>query len=147
MKLPRGITGFFDEKAALQMIDLKKFRSLCYDVSLHEDIVLISIKEAVYPTNYICAKFSVNDQPIQILLNAYYPLLAAAVITEHEHIVFCELPKTFESFIAHYQSISLEELQEKLREEHLEQLSEVERQQITFWAPQNVGEIIFNTWD
>lgn len=147
MKLPRGITGFFDEQAGLQMIDLKKFRSLCYDVSLQSDIVLISVKEAVYPTNYICAKFSVNNQPIQILLNAYYPLLAAAVITEQEHIVFCEVPKEFNALTTHYQPITLEELEKELTDLYVQELSEVEREQIKFWSPKTVGEIIFNTWE
>lgn len=147
MKLPRGITGFFDEHTTFQMIDVKKFRSICYEVSLQPGVTLFSINEAVYPNNYICAKFSLHDEPIQILMNAYYPIFAASIIEEQGHIVFCELPQEFELFKEHYQLIELSELQGCVDDECLELLSDVERHQITTWSPNNVGETIFNAWD
>lgn len=147
MKLPRGITGYFDENTSFQIIDLKKFRSVCYDVSLQSNVTLLSIMEAEYPTNYVCAKFSLNEQPIQIIMNAYYPIFAASIIAEHGHIVFCELPSEFISFVDHYQLIDKNELRKAIDEDCVEQLSDVERHQIQLWSPRSIGETIFNAWD
>lgn len=147
MILPRGITGYFDEHTSFQIIDLKKFRSVCYEVSLQPGVTLLSITEAEYPTNYICAKFSLNEQPIQIVMNAYYPVFAASIIAEQGHIVFCELPQEFKVFTDYYQLIDKDELQKAIDTDCVEQLSDVERHQIQLWSPRSIGETIFNAWD
>lgn len=147
MKLPPGITGFFDGGSSFQMMDSKKFRSICYDVSLHPAIKLLTIQEATYPVNYICAKFVFYNEPIQVVMNAYYPLFTATVIAENGHFVFCDLPEEFRLFEKHYQCITVEDLDKIIEEHYLEQLSEVERQQVAFWKPERLGEVIFNAWD
>lgn len=147
MKLPPGITGYFDEHDSFNRIDLKKFRAICYEVSENPQLTLISICEADYPTNYICAKFSLNEQPIQILMNAYYPIFTASVIAENEHITFCDLPKELQLFSESYQFLQQSDLEQKLDDECIEQLSEVERHQINLWSASNIGEVVFNTWD
>lgn len=147
MKLPRGITGYFDDHDSFNGMDLKKFRAICYKVSENPQLTLISISEADYPTNYICAKFSFKEQPIQILLNAYYPIFTASVIAEHGHIVFCDLPEELNLFSEHYQLLEQKDLQKLLTEECTEQLSEVERHQIELWSPHSIGEVVFNAWD
>lgn len=136
-----------DDYEACNGVDLKGFRSICYEVSENPQLTLISISEAVYPTNYICAKFSLNEQPIQILMNAYYPIFTASVIAENGHIVFCDLPKELQLFCEHYQLLEQKDLQTELTEECTEQLSSVERHQIELWSPRNIGEVVFNAWD
>lgn len=147
MKLPPGITGFMEEHSSFQLMDLKQFRSICYEVSLQNNLTLLSISEAEYPTNYVCAKFSLNEQPIQILLNAYYPVFTASVIAELGHIVFCELPQELQSFLDYYQLLQTKDLVKSLDDECTEQLSEVEINQIHLWSPRTIGEVVFNTWD
>lgn len=147
MKLPPGITGFFDEHAAFQPMDLKKFRSICYDVSIQKGVTLLAIVEASYPTNYLCAKFSINDQPFQIVMNAYYPLFATTIIAEEGHLTFCDIPQELTKFEEHYQLLSTEELMKHLTEQDIENLTDVEKYQIQLWSPSNIGEAIFNTWD
>lgn len=147
MKLPPGITGFSVEDETFQKSDLKKFRSICYDVSMQEQVVLLSIDEVEYPANFTCAKFSLNNEPIQIVLNAFYPIFTATVISENGHLVFATLPNEFDVFKETYQFIDEELLMKPVTEEVTENLSEVEKQTIELWSPQNIGEVVFNVWD
>lgn len=147
MLLPHGITGFDTDQSILLNMDSKQFRALCYNVSLQKNVTLLTICEASYPSNYLCAKFAVNEQPVQILLNAYYPYVTSTIIAEEGHLVFCELPKELQGFEQHYQLVSKQELNALINPYSIEQLSDIERAQINNWSPRNIGEVIFNTWD
>ncbi|NGY89580.1 hypothetical protein F3K44_02630 [Bacillus megaterium] len=91
-----------------------------------------------------------------MLLNAYYPFLALASTVEFQHINFIDDPALSKDFMPLYKVLSKEELSEpsnirkskgKLSLENKNKLNSSELEQIFYWKPKTVGEVIFNFWD
>ncbi|MBQ4870072.1 hypothetical protein IHQ11_26860 [Priestia megaterium] len=96
------------------------------------------------------------NREIYVLLNAYYPFLAFASTVEFQHINFINDPMLSKDFIPFYKVLSKEELHEpldirnsrgKVSLENENDLNSSELEQIDYWKPNTVGEVMFNFWD
>jgi hypothetical protein len=147
MVLAKGITGYCSEDAlhTLAEMDCKAFRSACYDAALHPEVTLVNITDCDYPFTYHKAIFRIQDERVIALLNNYYPIIG--FVKDDDPLAFCDIPEQLQSLASQYTLLDEDTLMTYPTEEQLAQLDEYERQNIQHWAPRNLGEIIFNTWD
>ncbi|MCR8929761.1 hypothetical protein NLI92_005272 [Priestia megaterium] len=157
MNLPNGITGFYsstDNKS--NEIDEKHFKNICFNLVGKKQGRILKIDEPNLATNFLKVKVDISNQELYVLLNAYYPFLALASTVEFQHINFIDDPALSKDFMPFYKVLSKEELSEplnirkskgKLSLENKNKLNSSELEQIFYWKPKTVGEVIFNFWD
>lgn len=151
MKIPNGVTGFHNLEVNLPPLqaDEKLFRKLCFNIAAHHNGEVISVGDAQYPANFYCAQIEFLDCLIYVLLNKYYPYIAFASQIESGNIVFLEHPVLKEQFSPYYEVLDTVHLNALYQDNpaSLSELSEVELEQISYWEPETIGQIIFNCWD
>ena len=127
MILPRGITGFWSVNTApLPLLDEKAFCQMCYSIALENGGTVTELDTDTYPRNFYSAKLSRYDQSVFLIW-----------ISQPEWL---QLPEGSVRFLSP---------SELTRDWHdlCGELSPEELEQIHYWNPQTVGEIVFNTWD
>ena len=157
MNLPNGVTGFYssiDNKP--NEIDEKQFKNICFNLVRKNQGRILDIDESNLATNFLKVKMNICNREMYVLLNAYYPFLAFASTVEFPHLNFIDDPVLSKDFMPFYTVLSKEELNEpldirkskgKVSLENKNKLSSSELEQILFWKPKKVGEVIFNFWD
>ncbi|MCA1201953.1 hypothetical protein ACTHAL_000786 [Priestia flexa] len=150
MKLPNGVTGFYDSKVNKPpQVDGKQFKQLCFDFASRNSGKVIDFITPQYPSNFYYAHVEIVGNQFYILLNEHYPYLAFASIVEFGNIKFINRPVPYEKFSSFYRVIGTGELNVPLNQKLLKQteLNSAELEQIAYWKPETVGQIIFNYWD
>ena len=157
MNLPNGVTGFYSSIVNKpNEIDEKQFKNICFNLVRKNQGRILDIDESNLATNFLKVKMNIFNREMYVLLNAYYPFLAFASTVEFQHINFIDDPVLSKDFIPFYKVLSKEELNEpldirtskgKVSLENKNRLSSSELEQILFWKPKKVGEVIFNFWD
>ena len=92
-------------------------------------------------TNYTC-----YDQSVFILQNTYYPYIAFAQRDASGGFIWTSQPEWLQLPEGPMRFLSPSELNQDWHG-LCGELSPEELEQIHYWNPQTVGEIIFNTWD
>lgn len=150
MKLPNGITGFYDSKANTPpQVDGKQFKQLCFDIASRNRGKLIDFITPQYPSNFYYAQVDVLGNRFYILLNEHYPYLAFASVVEFGNIKFIDRPVLNEQFPSFYRIIGTVELNVPFNQNLIKktELNSAELEQIAYWKPETVGQVIFNYWD
>ena len=147
MILPRGITGFWSVNTAPPpFLDEKAFCQMCYSMALENSGTVTELDTNKYPRNFYSAKLSRYDQSIFVLQNVHYLYVAFAQRDDSDQFVFTSLPEWLQLPDGTMRFLSLDELNQDWRG-LCGELSPEELEQIRYWNPQTVGEIVFNTWD
>ena len=147
MILPRGITGFWSVNAApLPLLDEKAFCQMCYSIALENGGTVTELDTDTYPRNFYSAKLSRYDQSVFILQNIHYPYIAFAQRDAASRFVLISPPDWLQLSDDPVRVLSPNELNQDWHG-LCGELSPEELEQIRYWNPQTVGEIIFNTWD
>ncbi|MFS0782198.1 hypothetical protein [Bacillus sp. 1P06AnD] len=83
------------------------------------------------------------------MLNGHYPYLTFASAVEFGGIKFIDNPFLYEQFAAFYQIIGTVELNSPFNQNMVKKtdLNNAELEQLAYWKPETVGQIIFNYWD
>ena len=147
MILPRGVTGFWSVNAApLPLLDEKAFRQMCHTLSRKNGGAVTEVDTDTAARNFYSAKLSRYDQPVFLLQNIHYPYAAFAQRDASGRFVLTQQPEWLQRPESPVRFLNLAELNQswcglcgELAPEDLEQ--------IRYWNPQTVGEIVFNTWD
>ena len=157
MNLPNGVTGFYSSIVNKpNEIDEKQFKNICFNLVRKNQGRILDIDESNLATNFLKVKMNIFNREMYVLLNAYYPFLAFASTVEFQHLNFIDDPVLSKDFMPFYKVLSKEELNEpldirkskgKVSLENKNKLSSSELEQILFWKPKKVGEVIFNFWD
>jgi hypothetical protein len=156
LKLPNGITGFFETQDEPPTIDGKQFKQLCFSLVNNRGGAVLNFKEPQEGTNYYHAEVNVFNKHLHFLLNAHYPFLAFASVVNYGQIHFVDEPQLFVQFITYYHVLDTKELNEPLfiklssKEWTLQndnELNRAELKQLAYWKPETVGSLIFNYWD
>lgn len=150
MKLPNGISGFYDSKVNNPpQVNGEKFKQLCLDFASRNSGKVIDFITPQYPSNFYCATVEIEDTKVYMLLNEHYPYLAFASVVEFGNIKFINKPILYEEFSSFYRVKDPDELNVPLNQNLLKQteLNSSELEQISYWKPETVGQIIFNYWD
>lgn len=150
MKLPNGITGFYDSKTNIPpQIDGKQFQQLCFDFASRNRGKVVDFITPQYPSNFYYAQVDVLGNLFYILLNEHYPYLAFASAVEFGNIKFIDRPVLNEQFSSFYRILGVGKLNVPLNQILIKktELNSAELEQIVYWKPETVGQIIFNHWD
>lgn len=150
MKLPNGITGFYELNSdAPPRVDWKPFKQLCFDVALRNGGKVKEFYMAQYPTTFHYAKVEISEDEFFILLNKHYPYLAFASLVGFEGITFMDRQDLIEQLHFSYFILEERELNEPFNQDVINhsKLNAAELEQITYWKPETIGEVIFNYWD
>ncbi|ECW8277081.1 hypothetical protein F3250_12315, partial [Listeria monocytogenes] len=95
------------------------------------------------------AQVEILGNSLYILLNAHYPYLTFASAVELGNINFIENPFLYEQFAPFYKIIDAVELNSSFNQSMVKKadLNSAELEQLAYWKPETVGQIIFNYWD
>ena len=147
MILPRGITGFWSANTApLPLLDEKAFCQMCYSIALENGGTVTELDTDTYPRNFYSVKLSRHDQSVFVLQNIHYPYGAFARRADPDRFVLTSKPEWLRLPEGPVRFLSLAELSQDWHG-LCGELSPEELEQIHYWNPQTVGEIVFNTWD
>lgn len=147
MILPRGVTGFWSVNAApLPLLDEKAFCQMCYSIALENGGTVTEVDTDTAIRNFYSAKVSRYDQSVFLLQNIHYPYAAFARRDTSGDFIWISQPEWLQLPEGSVRFLSPSEL---TRDWHdlCGELSPEELEQIRYWNPQTVGEIVFNTWD
>ena len=155
MQLRKGITGFCNvDDPPLTKCNLATFRALCYDaVRMVGGRILNHDRRP----NEIEASFQMIVLELRgvqraVLINNHFPIIGFAVPpndgdTGPLQFIDCdELGNLFRAS-GQYEVVSQEELERAVGQNDLEQLLPEEIEQVVYWQPRRVGDVIFNFWD
>lgn len=147
MILQRGITGFWSVNTEPPpFLDEKAFYRMCHALSRKNGGVVTEVDTDTATRNFYSAKLSRYDQSIFILQNIHYPYIAFAQRDAASRFVLISPPDWLQLSDDPVRVLSPNELNQDWRS-LCGELSPEELEQIRYWNPQTVGEIIFNTWD
>ena len=147
MILPRGIAGFWSVNTApLPLLDEKAFCQMCYSIALENGGTVTEVDTDTAIRNFYSAKLSRYDQSVFLLQNIHYPYAAFAQRDTSGGFIWISQPEWLQLPEGSVRFLSPSEL---TRDWHdlCGELSSEELEQIHYWNPQTVGEIVFNTWD
>ena len=147
MILPKGITGFGGvDTAPPPHLDEKAFCLMCYFIAMENGGTVTELDTDTYPRNFYSAKLSRYDQSIFVLQNVHYPYVAFTQRDTSGGFIWISQPEWLRLPEGSVRFLSPSEL---TRDWHdlCGELSPEELEQIHYWNPQTVGEIVFNTWD
>ncbi|HWO95856.1 MAG TPA: hypothetical protein VNM45_05895 [Bacillus sp. (in: firmicutes)] len=157
MKFPNGITGFYNSKNNKPpKVDGKRFKQVCLTIINRSGGKVLKFKEPQYPMNFYDAEVKVFNKHFHILLNEHYPYLAFASVVEFGKINFIDVPELLKQFNSFYKVLGVKELNEPLAFkldskkgiiQNENDLNSAELEQIAYWEPKRIGEVIFNYWD
>lgn len=145
--LPQGITGFWSVNTAPPpFLDEKAFRQMCHTLARENIGTVAEVDTDTTANNFYSAKIQKNDDSIFVLQNVHYPYGAFAQRADPDRFVLTSKPEWLRLPEGPVRFLSLAEL---CQDWHglCGELNPEEREQIRYWNPQTVGEIIFNTWD
>jgi hypothetical protein len=154
VELPRGITGFrHADDPPLPVCDFRVFRGHCFAVARDLGGRFRSV-EAPYPrgpANFALAVLDLPTGRVAVVLNAHFPVVAFAepLADGETRLRYVDAPALAERFrgFGMYEVATVAELTHPLTAEACQQLASVEREQVAYWHPGSVGELLFNFWD
>lgn len=141
MKLPNGITGFYNSDTNKPpQVDQKQFKQLCFDFTSRNGGEIIAFNMPQYQTNFYYAEVMIFDNKLYVLLNKHYPYLAVASVVESLNINFIDKPVIFQQFSPFYQVMSTVELNFPVNQILIDksQLNSAELKQMAYWKPKTV---------
>lgn len=150
MKLPNGVTGFYNAEANKPpKVEEKQFKQLCFDTVFRNGGKVVCFHTPQCTTNFYYAQVEILGNRLYILLNAHYPYLAFASAVEFGDIQFIDNSFLYEQFAPFYQVFSTVELNSPVNQDMLKKadLNRAELDQLVYWKPETIGQIIFNYWD
>ncbi|MFP7298591.1 hypothetical protein [Neobacillus niacini] len=148
MKLPNGVSGFYDfEGNKPPRIDGKQFKQLCYQIAASNGGRVIEFNLPQASANFYTVQVKMFDGVFYLLLNEHYPYLAFAAAVESGDIQFVDIPALAEKFSPYYHVLDTIELSIPIEDKHKSELNRAELVQISYWKPKKVCQILFNFWD
>jgi hypothetical protein len=151
MKLPRGATSFglpLGEPAEVILRDLK---AITYYAARRTHAAVTGIIPAGPTPNFHTAVLTYPARQITILRHDKLPLLAFAEPRDHPStiLVFADDPDLAAVIqeVSDLRILTTAELGQPLSRADLADLDQTEHQQIKYWKPDTIGQLMFNFWD
>lgn len=147
MILQRGITGFWSVNTEPPpFLDEKAFHRMCHALARENGGVVTELDTDTSPRNFYSTKLSRYDQSVFVLRNVHYPYVAFAQRDASGGFIWIRQPEWLQLPEGPARVLSPNELNQDWHG-LCGELGPEELEQIHYWNPQTVGEIIFNTWD
>lgn len=119
---------------------------MCYALARENGGAVAEVDTDSAAKNFYFAKLSRYDQSVFVLQNIHYPYAAFAQRDASGGFILAGQPEWLRLAEETVHFLSLAELQQNWHG-LCRELSQEELEQIHYWNPQTVGEILFNTWD
>lgn len=152
MELPAGVSGFYnsDEEKPPE-IDVAKYKELCHRLARDTGAQLKEFTDSLYPANFHKALLHFREKDICLVMNKHFPLLAFAKTAEAVKVEFIDFPEGTGAISGDFTLLSKNELEIPVPKDSDELksrgLNQGEIEQVKFWKPDRLGEIVFNFWD
>ena len=150
MKLPRGVTGFIRGESPT-MISFRAFKTLVYQAASHLGARVDGMTESGVTPNFHAAVITVGEEQVQVLCNATCPIFALSEPSSDgcRTLVFIDRASIAESLVRFGAPTVLTTscLSPHLETADLAALDQSELDQLKYWKPQTIGEVVFNWWD
>lgn len=154
MILRRGITGFRHvDDEPLPETDRQAFHRHCHEVARRVKGRVVAgvspLKEVEH--NFAYRVIATPSGQVAVLLNAHYPIIAFAAPLlagdmVHRFMDCSALAEAFRS-VEVYEVMGSADLEAPADPHALRELLPVELEQVEYWRPRRVGDLIFNFWD
>ena len=147
--LKSGISGFYLPDTIIPLTDEQEFVEICYSMANDNQCSVKKHHFVDIETNYFAVEIEVNDKTIVVLLNKHYPFVAFSKMKDGFISNFIDSPAFKRNLCEFYHVLSIEELMTPITLKTLQnsELNSAELNQIEYWKPNNIGEILFNHWD
>lgn len=150
MKLPAGATGF--DTPANPNADLRSFLTVCHQVARQLGGTITRTTPAGVTPNFHTAVIQYTDgQQIAVLRHAVLPLVAFAHPRSggDTTMTFIDHPSLAATIrdICDLRVLTTDQLHTPLSHVDLSALTGHEHDQINYWKPETVGDLLFNYWD
>lgn len=132
--------------AAPPSLDGKVFHQMCHALAWKNGGTVIDVDTDTTAKNFYFAKIQRYDDSVFILQNIHYPYVAFAQRDTSGGFILSSQPEWLQLLEDPVRFLRPDELNQDWRALCAE-LGPEELEQIHYWRPQTVGEIIFNTWD
>lgn len=145
--LPAGITGFQGSTAPpLPVLSEKDFCRMCHAIGRENGRPVTEVDTSITGRNFYYGSLGGQSAPVYLLQNIHYPCGAFARRDAFGTFTLIDRPEGFRLPEGCIRFLSLDQLN---RDWYglCEELGPEEWEQIRYWNPQTVGEIIFNHWD
>jgi hypothetical protein len=155
MQLPKGVTGFYGRgEAAPTTVDTKAFTAVCHGAMRSVGGQVLKVKVDIFELfrNYFRVDVQLANGTVrQIVCNKYYPLLAIALEAQsgeaYPQFVDELNLATALSSLGEFEVLSAETLGAVPDIVNTALLGKAELEQVRYWNPESVGQILFNHWD
>ncbi|RAN91985.1 hypothetical protein GAR05_06549 [Micromonospora saelicesensis] len=149
MKLPPGATGFnlpHDVQA-----DLEAFTAVCHHAARAIDAAVTGVTPADVTPNFHTVDITDAQHHIAVLRHTTLPIIAFARPHTNDDVTTTFVNHTDLAAaltnLTDAQPLTAEQLQIPLSQVDLSALSPHEHDQVNYWKPTTVGELLFNFWD
>lgn len=154
-KIPRGTTGFrYFKEAPLPETDRRAVAELSYQWARNlggtvEQILPPSLTSTYYAAVLAHGQYEV--QHVTVLFHRHLPLLALVSHPPRDLDDLCVIddPIVTEAMpdYSEFQLLAHDQLAAPVTSTSLSELAATELNQIAYWKPETIGEVLFNLWD
>ncbi|MFF5054009.1 hypothetical protein ACFY1S_12590 [Micromonospora sp. NPDC000663] len=149
MKLPPGATGF--NRPPGTHADLRVFTAVCHHAARAIDATVTGVTPAGVTPNFHTVDIADAPHHIAVLRHITLPFVAFA----RPHaigdvtVTFVDHPDLADAInaLTRVQALTVDQLQTPLTQVDLGALDPSEHDQISYWRPTTLGELLFNFWD
>lgn len=149
--LVRGITGFRDSSdPPLSSTDRRAFLAALHTAAREVHAVIRSERGRDPVANFLEMEVTTPDgDELTVLVNDHEPLVAFSPGSPAptRFVSYPELALALEAADAQFRVLEPAELNRSVTDSDLTHLGEAELDQVAYWKPQTLGEVIFNRWD
>lgn len=155
--LPKGISGFGNPEPN-ELVSKIEFKQFCYDLLIELQYKKFEILNE-NSGNYYIGLLRNRSNQIYALMNNHYPFVGIADRYEYgnafyiDHIelnTYINLKTRLinqESKYQHYYCLSKVDLEREVTNENIKLLEKEEINQMNYWKPTRIKDIVFNNWD
>lgn len=157
--LPRGVTGFLGRRGEERgTVDLKAFKQACFATARSVRAKVAEVRGAgsdgmARSCHHARLRLDQGPTPaILVLCNAHAPLVAFADPAHHVAAspVFVDarnLAERLGQVAVDFRMLSVADLEQPVRPNAIAELNDAELQQVRYWRPSRIGDVVFNHWD
>ncbi|MGC4749114.1 hypothetical protein ACLQ28_26155 [Micromonospora sp. DT201] len=149
MKLSPGATGFNPPPG--DQTDLNAFTAVCYHAARTIDATVTGVTPAGITPSFHTIDVTHAQHRIAVLRHTALPIVAFASprAPGDSNITFIENPGLAAAItnLTDAQVLTLDQLHTPLAQIDLSALDPGEQDQISYWKPNTLGELLFNFWD
>jgi len=150
--LPKGLTGF--DALELDGVSVERFTTICQTAAKRVDGNLIQVRAAYVQVtpNFHEAVMTLRGgkETVRVLCNAHIPIVAfASPATRAGDIClkFLDCPDLARWFSGEFTVLRAQDACAGIAPSAISELGEAELDQLHYWNPKRIGDVIFNYWD